>query len=372
MQIFSTQGIIVFNIFKFLGNWELKSLLHPVSVLLLICTIILFRIYKFTLKITLIDLFLFLYFSACFLLLIYNTSGSIFKIYISFREVFLLTLLVFLYQQVKFSEYYWNKILKLLHVLVLANLFFIALTYILGPEDYMKFLTGRYRWGIDPDYKFKISSFLSFWRSPGLMGSPGNIGYFGLISYFLFDQEEKYKKKKIFAITLAIVGFVRSVYLVLVIYWILKFLLTKKNLKIIKLALPYILPIILVVGFFLYNKGILDLHSIFMRFEHWANDITVSFNVIFGGGIGLVGGAARGQGFLATLDNYWLLMLISVGLIGIISMILFFYEKVANNNNKYILFGFLVAGLFITLSQGISFLVLFPLLFLKKEINDNC
>ncbi|MDO7137093.1 hypothetical protein [Algibacter lectus] len=236
----------------------------------------------------------------------------------------------------------------------------------------MKFLTGRYRWGIDPDYKFKISSFLSFWRSPGLMGSPGNIGYFGLISYFLFDQEEKYKKKKIFAITLAIVGFVRSVYLVLVIYWILKFLLTKKNLKIIKLALPYILPIILVVGFFLYNKGILDLHSIFMRFEHWANDITVSFNVIFGGGIGLVGGAARGQGFLATLDNYWLLMLISVGLIGIISMILFFYEKVANNNNKYILFGFLVAGLFITLSQGISFLVLFPLLFLKKEINDNC
>ncbi|MFH4963794.1 hypothetical protein V8G69_02215 [Gaetbulibacter sp. M235] len=257
--------------------------------------------------------------------------------------------------------------MKLLYILVIVNLVFILLTHILGPEEYMKLLTGRFVWATDPDYKFKISSFLYFWRSPGVIGSPGNVGYFGLLTYLLFDQDEKYKKKSYLAIVLAIVGFVRSVYVVLVVYWMLKFLLTKKNLKTIKLGLPYIFSVVMLLCSFLYFKGALDLTSLFMRIDHWVNDIPVDFNVLFGGGIGEVGGAVRGEGFIATLDSYWLLMLISVGLVGIILQSAFIYEKVLNNQKiVYTLIGFLFAGLFVTLTQGISFLVLFPMLFIKK------
>lgn len=360
------QGIIVFNIFKTLGNWEFKSIVHPISVFLLLVLVVLLRIKKGSIKITGIDLLLIAYFSICFIILIFNT-GNFSKIFISFREVFLVSVLIFTYQQIDISSYYWKKILKFIFILIIANLVFILLTYILGPEDYMKLLTGRYRWGNDTEYKFKISSFLYFWRSPGLIGSPGNVGYFGLIAYLLFDQDDTYKKKRVFAIILAIVGFVRSVYVVLIIYWFLKFMLTKKNLKKLKYALPYIFPILLLAGYFLDTKGMLDLTSLFMRIDHWIYDIPVDYNVLFGGGIGEAGGAVRGEGFVATLDSYWLLMLLSVGLVGIVLLVLFVYEKAKGNNKLiYALIGFLLAGLFITLTQGMAFLVLFPLLFLKK------
>tara|TARA_R110002049_G_scaffold51245_4_gene145064 strand:- start:2386 stop:3357 length:972 start_codon:yes stop_codon:yes gene_type:complete len=314
-----------------------------------------------------IDLLLFIYFLVYFLALIFS-SNSFSSTYIAFREVFLISLLIFTYQQFNITPYYWLKILKLLYILVIVNLGFILLTHILGPEDYMKLLTGRYIWPIDPEYKFKISSFLYFWRSPGVIGSPGNIGYFGLVTYLLFDQEKEYKKKSYFAILLAIVGFVRSVYVVLIIYWALKFLLTKKNLRIIKPGLPYILTLVVLLCYFLYVKGVLDLTSFFMRIDHWVHDIPVDFNVLFGGGIGEAGGAVRGEGFIATLDSYWLLMVISVGLVGIALQSLFMYEKISNNQKTvYALIGFFFAGLFITLTQGISFLVLFPLLFVKKN-----
>ncbi|WOD45049.1 hypothetical protein [Hwangdonia lutea] len=366
LQILSVQGIIVFNIFKTLGNWEFKSIVHPISVFLLLVLVVLLRIKKGSIKITGIDLLLIAYFSICFIILIFNT-GNFSKIFISFREVFLVSVLIFTYQQIDISSYYWKKILKFIFILIIANLVFILLTYILGPEDYMKLLTGRYRWGNDTEYKFKISSFLYFWRSPGLIGSPGNVGYFGLIAYLLFDQDDTYKKKRVFAIILAIVGFVRSVYVVLIIYWFLKFMLTKKNLKKLKYALPYIFPILLLAGYFLDTKGMLDLTSLFMRIDHWIYDIPVDYNVLFGGGIGEAGGAVRGEGFVATLDSYWLLMLLSVGLVGIVLLVLFVYEKAKGNNKLiYALIGFLLAGLFITLTQGMAFLVLFPLLFLKK------
>ena len=52
----------------------------------------------------------------------------------------------------------------------------------------MKLLTGRYFWGIDPEYKFKMSNLSKFWRSPALIGSPGSAGYFGLIVYSFIDK----------------------------------------------------------------------------------------------------------------------------------------------------------------------------------------
>lgn len=368
LQIISTQGIITFNFFKFLGEWELKSLLHPISVILLILVVIVYIFKKNSVKLTPIDVFLFLYFFLSFIILLINTNINLLSAFYTFREVFLILILIFIYRQISLKKLYWDKILNLLYILVIANIIFVVLTYILGPEEYMKFLTGRFNWPHDTEYKFKISSFSFFWRSPGLIGSAGNVGYFGLISYLLFDQHEKYKNKKIFAILLAILGFVRSVYVVLIIYWVLKFLLTKRILKKLQYILPYIFPLILIAIYILYDNGILDLRSLVMRVDHWVEDIPHDFNLLFGGNIGKVGAAVKGEGFHATLDSYWLLMTISVGLVGIFLILLFVYEKAKGSNKlMYAMLGFLVAGLFITFTQGMVFLVLFPLLFLKQS-----
>lgn len=372
LQIFAVQGIITFNIFNWLGNWQLKSFVHLASVFFTLFVVLLYRLNRGTINLSLSDILLIGYSIICVIVLSFNAS-DLESAVIAFREVLLVGLIIFAYQQIQIPLNYWDKILKLLYILVVANLFFIVLTHILGPEDYMKLLTGRYKWGNDTEYKFKISSFLYFWRSPGLIGSPGNVGYFGLLTYLLFDQNEKYKKKVVLPIILAIAGFVRSVYVVLVIYWVLKFFLTQKNLRIIKQAFPYFIPVFLIVGYFLYVKGVLDLTSLFMRIDHWVNDITVDYNVFLGLSIGEAGGAVRGDGFIATLDNYWLLMLISTGFVGIVLLIIFLYDKSSGNIKlRYALIGFLFAGLFVTLTQGISFLVLFPMLFLKiNNLNVN-
>ncbi len=372
LQIFAVQGIITFNIFNWLGNWQLKSFVHLASVFFTLFVVLLYRLNRGTINLSLSDILLIGYSIICVIVLSFNAS-DLESAVIAFREVLLVGLIIFAYQQIQIPLNYWDKILKLLYILVVANLFFIVLTHILGPEDYMKLLTGRYKWGNDTEYKFKISSFLYFWRSPGLIGSPGNVGYFGLLTYLLFDQNEKYKKKVVLPIILAIAGFVRSVYVVLVIYWVLKFFLTQKNLRIIKQAFPYFIPVFLIVGYFLYAKGVLDLTSLFMRIDHWVNDITVDYNVFLGLSIGEAGGAVRGDGFIATLDNYWLLMLISTGFVGVVLLIIFLYDKSSGNIKlRYALIGFLFAGLFVTLTQGISFLVLFPMLFLKiNNLNVN-
>lgn len=372
LQIFAVQGIITFNIFNWLGNWQLKSFVHLASVFFTLFVVLLYRLNRGTINLSLSDILLIGYSIICVIVLSFNAS-DLESAVIAFREVMLVGLMIFAYQQIQIPLNYWDKILKLLYILVVANLFFIVLTHILGPEDYMKLLTGRYKWGNDTEYKFKISSFLYFWRSPGLIGSPGNVGYFGLLTYLLFDQNEKYKKKVVLPIILAIAGFVRSVYVVLVIYWVLKFFLTQKNLRIIKQAFPYFIPVFLIVGYFLYAKGVLDLTSLFMRIDHWVNDITVDYNVFLGLSIGEAGGAVRGDGFIATLDNYWLLMLISTGFVGVVLLIIFLYDKSSGNIKlRYALIGFLFAGLFVTLTQGISFLVLFPMLFLKiNNLNVN-
>jgi hypothetical protein len=70
----------------------------------------------------------------------------------------------------------------------------------LGPEKYMKMITGRYQWGIDPEFKFKISNFYKFWRSPALIGDAASVGYFSVIGYLLMDQNKKFKNKKYIAL----------------------------------------------------------------------------------------------------------------------------------------------------------------------------
>lgn len=371
LQIISTQGIMTFNFFKLFGHWELKSVLHPFAVLIILGYFILKVFHRRKIKISIIDVLLFLYLGLSVIMLIINANG-LKSAYIAFREVFLLFIMVFIYSQECIDIVKWRNLLKIIFYLTLINLFFIGLTYLLGAKEYMLLVTGNFHWPLDPEYLFKISTFSVFWRSPALMGSAGAAGYFGLISYFLFQQDEVYKKKRWFPLLLVILSFIRSAYLALVIYLLLDFFSKNKNWVKLKNMLPYILPVSALIIFPLFKYNILSMASIGFRINHWINDIDTNFNFLFGGALGKIGGAARGEGFVETLDSYWLLLLMSVGFIGVLLSLLFIYEKAIKN--RQILFftiAFFIAGFFITLTQSIPFLVLFPLLFLEISHDEK-
>ena len=131
--------------------------------------------------------------------------------------------------------------------------------------------------------------------------------------------------------------------------------------------MPYIPIVLLFLIWPLYNSNLLSSESFFMRIDHWVNNISMKFNWFFGGAIGKVGGAARGEGVIATIDSYWFLILMSTGVLGISLIIIYLYEKsLGNQQLKIILIGFFFACFFVTITQSMSFLVLFPLLFLKN------
>src|SRR5690606_29232344 len=371
IQVLATQGIITFNLFNYLGYWEIKSILHPFGILFLLVYFILKIFINKKLNANIVDITFIAYLSFSFLYLIVN-SQDLSSLYIAFREVILIFLLIYIYSQCVISVGLWRKVLKFIYILVILNLLFVALTYLLGAEDFMKLVTGRFIWPVDPEYKFKISNFFLFWRSPGLVGEAAAVGYFALISYFLFLEDSIFKYKAIFPLLLTLVCFVRSVYLVLIIFFLLKFLLKTSNLKKMEFIAPFVIPTIILISIPLYIFNFLSINSISMRIQHWINDIDVNFNWLIGGAIGKVGGAVRGDGFVATLDSYWLLMLFSVGTIGILLLILFLFIKAKNNKSlKLILLSLFFTSFFITISQSIPFLVLFPLLFLKKESTNT-
>jgi hypothetical protein len=363
IQILATQGVITFLVFDYFGNWEIKKFFHPFSFFLII---ILFLIKASKrIKITLLDILFFGYFSLLFFTLLFN-ARNIESLYIVFREIYILFIMIFIFNQLEISEKKWSNILNLLFYLLILNSIFIILTFVLGPEKYMKMITGRYVWGIDPEYKFKISNFYNFWRSPALVGNAGSVGYFSVLSYLLMDQYSKFKKKKYIALFPLIFSFVRSAYLILIVYEFFKFFTKKKNLRKLILILKVAVPIVIFMTVYLANYDVFSTASLFERLYLWKNQISVNYNIFYGGEMGNVGGGARGSGFLETLDSYWLLMIISSGLIGIIISILFIYEKSKKNNKfLFILNAFFLAGFLVNLTQSIVFLVLFPMLFIK-------
>ena len=371
LQLISTQGILTFNFFKLFGYWELKSLIHPIAVVIILIYFSLKIFYKQKIKVSSIDVMLFLYLGLSTIMLILNAQG-IKPAYLAFREVFLLFILIFIYSQESIDLVKWRKLLKIIYYLTLLNILFVGLTYVMGPKNYMLFVTGNFYWPIDPEYLFKISNFNIFWRSPALIGSAGAVAFFGLISFFLFTQDEIYNKKKWLPLILVFLSFIRSAYLVLGIYLLLKFFYKKKNWLKLKNRFVYILALMLLLIYPLFKYNIFSATSIYMRIDNWINNIDTDFNLFFGGSLGKVGAAARGEGFIATLDSYWLLLLMSIGIIGIFLSLLFVYEK-AKHKMQILFFtiAFFMAGFFITLTQSIPFLVLFPLLFIKKVKPDT-
>jgi hypothetical protein len=359
----ATQGVLSFIIFKFLGNWEVKKILHPISFFLVILVFIIKSSKK--IRITTLDIIFFGYFLILFVVMLFNIS-SLESAYIVFREVYFVFILIFVFSQVEICQELWNNVLSLIFYLLILNSIFIVITNYLGPEEYMKMITGRYQWGIDPEYKFKITNFNRFWRSPALIGDAASVGYFSVIGYLLMDQNSKFKNKKYLALFPLIFSFVRSAYVVFIIYEFFKFFTKKKNLKILGLIFKIGVPLLLITGLVLSKYNILSLESLQERFYLWGNKTEIEYNYFFGGSIGKVGGGARGQGFISTIDSYWLFMLFSSGLIGISLIILFVYQKsLKTNKSFFILISFLFAGFFVSLTQSLIFLALFPLLFVK-------
>jgi len=362
-QILATQGVLFFIIFKYIGNWEIKKILHPISFFLVVMVFIVKSSKK--IKITILDILFFGYFLVLLVVMFININ-NLESAYIVFREVYFVFILVFIFSQVEIRQEQWNKVLNLIFYLLILNSVFILITNYLGPEKYMKMITGRYQWGVDPEYKIKMSNFFKFWRSPALIGEAASVAYFSVIGYFLMDQNKKFKNKKYIALFPLIFSFVRSAYLVFFLYESLKFFTKKKNLKILVLIFKIGVPLLLILGFVLSKYDILSLESLQQRFYLWENNTKIDYNSFFGGAIGNVGGGARGQGFISTIDSYWLFMLFSSGIIGISLTILFIYEKsIKTNKFLFILLSFLFAGFFVSLTQSLVFLALFPLLFIR-------
>lgn len=362
LLILSTQGILMFNVFKLFGAWELKSVIQPLGVLLVAVYFIINKLNN-PIRISQIDFILFGYFALSFILLLINAE-SIESVYIGSREVFLIFILIFMFRQLTLSENQWNWIARLVFLLVLANIFFTFLVYVIGLVPYMKLLTGEFFWGNHPIYKFKISNFLhsNLFRVPALVGEAATLGHFGVFAFFLLNKHEKYKKLSYLSLILVAFCFIRSVYLIVILYWIFIGLSTSKRaVKFVLYSLP-ILPVALVV---MVKYGLFDLRSLIMRFDYWQTNILVEYNFIYGGAIGEVGKATTSGGFEDTIDNYWLFLLFSIGIIGIVLAFIFLYEK--SRSIKEVFFMTLavcISGFFITLSQSMVILVMFPMMFM--------
>lgn len=363
LLILSTQGILMFNVFKLVGMWELKSIVQPLGILFVLSYFLLNKL-KNPIRITQVDFVLFGYFLVSFIVLLFNAEG-LESIYIAIREVFLFFFLIFVFNQMSLSEKQWNWILRLVLILVLANIFFTLLIYLIGVDRYMVLLTGEFFWGNHPIYKFKISNFLGskLFRVPALVGEAATLGHFGVFSYFLLRTHKKYKKWAYFSLILVAFCFIRSVYVLFLLYWLFWGISTNK--KFVRFAL-YSLPLIPIGAIIMIKYKLFDLKSLMMRFDFWQSKISVDYNFIFGGAIGTVGKATTSGGFEDTIDNYWLFLLFSIGIMGIALTLLFLYEK--SKYNKELLFITLatcISGIFITLTQSMVVIVMLPLLFMN-------
>lgn len=363
IQILATQGILTFNVFKFVGFWEVKKALHPIG---LMFVFIPFMIRLFSLKkITPSkeSFLLLIYLTIQYLFLFFNKISLLSFLY-SFREVVVLFLVIIVYQTFYFKKQYFETIAKILLCLVIANIVFISINFLIGAEAYMKFMTGRFFWPFDPLLKFKISTFIGgFYRSPGLIGDSTSLGYFGVFSFYIISHS-KIKKFLWIPLVLVFLSFTRSAYLVVIIYFLLQVLSHKKYLK---WAIALI-PVIIIILIYLISIDLLSLESLWIRIYNWVNVIDLDSNFIFGGNLGNIGSAApEGSGFAAIMDSYWLYLYHGIGLLGIGLVIYFFFKKIAyTKDNLFILIGLVVAGLFVTYSQSIPFLVFFPLLAVKN------
>ena len=379
LLVISTQGILTFNFFKLFGGeiWQLKTFVQPFAVFFILLYFFIAKVGTGRLKLTQLDFLLFLYFFFCSIFLVINYTSPE-SSYIAIREVFLLFILIYILNQVNITEKQWSVILKIIFFLVILNIFFTILVFFTGWSNYTKLLVGESFWGIHKEYKFKFSdfvgvSFIKLYRVPALIGESAALGHFGLISFFLLKDHKKYKFLSFFSLIIVALCFTRSVYVVLIVYYLLLGISSSKKFQKFVLYGFFLIPIII---FAMIKYGLFDIKSLLMRFDYWNDLMVIDFNFIYGGAIGSVGLASAMDGFINVIDNYFLFLIFSIGVIGVILILAFLYEKTRFKKDlAFITIAFMVSGLFITLTQSLVFLSLYPLLFMNynnlKSRNEN-
>lgn len=367
--IISTQGVLTFNIFKPLGVWQLKTFLQPLALFQVFFYFLFLRKDR-KVRINATDILLFGYFLLTVPFLFYNVSGGK-SAYIAIREVYLLYIAIFVFKQLRLPPNYYDKILKLIYYLVLLNIFFAVLVYFIGIERYMVLLTGDFFWGTHDEYKFKISNFMGtkLYRVPALLGESASVGFFGVISFFLLKNHPKYRYKAYYALLLMALSFTRSVYLIAILYFVS--LGISSNEKIRKFLVYALFTVPIIIGLMIW-KNLFDVQSLIIRLQLWQEKVAIESNWLFGGNIGKLGGALVQQnaGFLSVVDNYWIFTYFSIGWVGIILILLFFYEQTFGKRElKIIIMSILIAGLVVTLTQSMVILVFIPLLFMQNNLD---
>lgn len=365
IQLFATQSILMFNLFDLVNFWQIKKFLHPAGVGLAILYVVILKKHKKTYSA--IDILLALYLLTYLILSIPNYD-DLASFYYSFRDNFMVFALIMIYSNTKIKPKVWLVFLKFTLVFVLLNICAVFVNFIIGYEDYMELVTGRFMWGNDPEYNFKISFFYNFIRSPGLIGESANLGYFGLFSFWFFLKSKEFNKYAIFPFLLALLSFTRSVYLSLFLVFLIRVL---NNRQVLKFLLKYIWVIFLLILFFvvlLYSYNIFEAESLFIRIEDWGKKAKSSSSYLFGGELGKIGTAAIEDDGLSILDSYWLTTLLSFGVLGAILIVSFINNKRRKDIELSVfLIAIALSGFFVTLTQSITFLVMFPLIFLKKD-----
>jgi hypothetical protein len=121
----------------------------------------------------------------------------------------------------------------------------------------------------------------------------------------------------------------------------------------------------------LYSYNIFEAESLFIRIEDWGKTAKPVSSYLFGGELGKIGTAVIEADGQSILDSYWLTTFLSFGVLGVILIVSFINSKHSKHSKDIELSVFLIAiglsGFFVTLTQSITFLVMFPLIFLKKD-----
>lgn len=365
IQLFATQSILMFNLFDLANFWQIKKFLHPIGVGLSILYVVILKTHKKTYSA--IDILLALYLLIYLILSIPNHK-DLASFYYTFRDNFMVFALIMIYSNTNLKPKVWMVFLKFSLAFVLLNICAVLVNFIIGYEDYMELVTGRFVWGNDPEYNFKISFFYNFIRSPGLIGESANLGYFGLFSFWFFLKSKEFNKYAIFPFILALLSFTRSVYLSLFLVMLIRVLNTK---QVLMFLLKYMWVIFSLIFFFvivLYNYNIFEAESLFIRIENWGESAKFSSSYLFGGELGKIGTAVIEGGGPNVLDSYWITTLLSFGILGVILIVSFINNKQSKDIELSVFFiAIALSGFFVTLTQSITFLVMFPLIFLKKD-----
>lgn len=170
LLIFSTQGVLTYKLFDWI-NFTVGKSAFTESIFLLIFIILILDILinKYRFKTNYIFLFIFLISINIIMIL---RVQDIADIMYSFKEVSLIffSISIFFYYR-SIIHNCMPKILILLGVLVSLNLLFAFYSFMIGSEEYSKFVLGHFFYGSSEEGNFKISHINGLLRTPALIGS---------------------------------------------------------------------------------------------------------------------------------------------------------------------------------------------------------